>query len=193
MTDTVVRMLGHRYRVVVHPLNARMHCTAHVVNLVSQDSLFHLGEAESPDLEDYFQEHHHADPIHLDEATAEQVYGVMESEGNGEGEDSGKKGRRRKKGKKGKGKAVLSGSDSEGESVDEDTSPDATVSARLERMRAELGIGPDAQSDEELDELAEEIIREMGEATEDLPSQDKTKKMSALKKVSTCSRDTSQH
>jgi hypothetical protein len=76
----VVYLLKKKYgRSDVDAINDRIHCMAHVVNLVVQDILCELGEAAVSAQDDYF-EHHKSDPVHLSEEDAEFIY-------NGKGDD----------------------------------------------------------------------------------------------------------
>lgn len=58
--DVMARVLGgflmERYGVQFVAYDAYIHCLAHVVNLVVQDILSHLDEADNPDVCDYHQE-----------------------------------------------------------------------------------------------------------------------------------------
>jgi hypothetical protein len=51
----------------------------HVINLVVQAMLHAINEAEDPDVNDYF-ELHKSEPIHLDDESAEKLYGIVDEE-----------------------------------------------------------------------------------------------------------------
>jgi hypothetical protein len=72
LITTVARTLLAKYRIPESP-NLHVRCVCHVVNLVVQDILAALGEADSPDDIDYYS-FHKEQPFHLDiDADPDQI------------------------------------------------------------------------------------------------------------------------
>ena len=71
-------LLMEHYGMEFHSDNARIHCLAHVVNIVIQTLLKQLNEAEDPEILDWFEGNRHL-PVHYDGDEDEEVE-AMEAE-----------------------------------------------------------------------------------------------------------------
>lgn len=76
---TLTHLLWARYHIGFHEDNHRIRCMAHVINLIVQAILHALDEADDPTASDHFELHKN-EPIHLDDETAERIYGMLDEE-----------------------------------------------------------------------------------------------------------------
>lgn len=79
MARSLTHLLWARYHLNYNAEEQRIRCMGHVINLVAQAMLFAIEEAEDPEVNDYF-EIHKFEPVHLDDESAEKLYGVLDKE-----------------------------------------------------------------------------------------------------------------
>ena len=72
MCRGIVQLLKKKYNMDLEVDDSRARCVAHVGNLSAQDVLHVLGEADDPQVLDYFESHKKY-PIHFDEAAEVEV------------------------------------------------------------------------------------------------------------------------
>jgi hypothetical protein len=85
MMRGIAWIMERRYGIKLIPEQSQGRCVAHILNLICQDMLHELKEAEDPKKIDYYYEFHRQDPVHFDE-NQEPVEGNLGDGGEGDDE-----------------------------------------------------------------------------------------------------------